>query len=157
MELVPLWPIPSPHPDHNCLDGVRNDQAGLQYCFFLGGGGGGGVRRGEERRGVIVVASAFKNFILKLDEVIPIFLNILVQDGNAYIVSRPICWGNVYLAHERNEIYCRMETIMLTHVDLYSHSSHHLHSMFHSFQKLRWNRKNWHAPNVWVLLAIFQP
>ena len=38
---------------------------------FFGGGGGGGE--------VFVVSSAFKSFIMKLDMVVPIFLNILVQ------------------------------------------------------------------------------
>ena len=38
--------------------------------FFEGGGGGG----------VFVVNSAFKSFILKLDMVTSIFLNIFVQD-----------------------------------------------------------------------------
>ena len=108
---------------------------------------------GRRGRGVFVVASAFKSFILKLDKVTPICLNILSKI--AYIVSTPVCWVNVHLTHERNGTYCRMEMVMVTHVDLYSTSSHHLHSMFHSFHRLRWNWQNWHAPNVWVFIAIF--
>ena len=27
--MVPLWPLPSPHPGQICLVGIRNDPAGL--------------------------------------------------------------------------------------------------------------------------------
>ena len=38
VDLVPLWPLPSPHPDHSWLVGVRKDQAGVQHRFFGEGG-----------------------------------------------------------------------------------------------------------------------
>ena len=68
MDLVPLWPLLTPHPGQSCLVGTRNDPAGLQHCFL-----------GEEGE-VFVVASAFKSFILNVDIVTSIFLNIFVQD-----------------------------------------------------------------------------
>ena len=68
VDLVPLWPLLSPHPGQSCLVGIRNDPAGLQHCFL-----------GEEE-GVFVVDSDFKSFILKVDIVTSIFLNIFVQD-----------------------------------------------------------------------------
>ena len=68
VDLVPLWPLLSPHPGQSCLVGIRNDPAGLQHCFL-----------GKEE-GVFVVASAFKSFILKVDMVTSIFLNIFVHD-----------------------------------------------------------------------------
>ena len=46
-------------------------QPDFNIVFFWGGGGWGGE--------VFVVSSAFKSFIMKLDMVVPIFLNILVQ------------------------------------------------------------------------------
>ena len=57
--MVPLWPLPPPHPGQICFVGNRNDPAGLG--------------------GVFVVTSAFKSFILKLDMGKSIFLNIFVQ------------------------------------------------------------------------------
>ena len=69
VDLVPLWPLLSPHPGQSCLVGIRNDPAGLQHCVL-----------GEEG-GVFVVDSAFKSFILKVDIVTSIFLNIFVQDS----------------------------------------------------------------------------
>ena len=68
MDLVPLWPLLSPHPGQSCLVGIRNDPAGPNHCF-LGAEGG-----------VFVVASAYKSFILKVDIVTSIFLNIFVHD-----------------------------------------------------------------------------
>ena len=58
-DLVPLWPLPSSHPGQSCLVGIRN-----WTSFFW------------VEEGVFVVASAFKGFILKLDMVTSIFLNI---------------------------------------------------------------------------------
>ena len=49
------------------------------FCLFFFGGGGV-RRRGGWEGGVFVVTSAFKSFILKLDMVKSIFLNIFVQD-----------------------------------------------------------------------------
>ena len=40
-DLVPVWPLPSPHPGQICLFGIRNDPAGLQHFFFFLGGGEG--------------------------------------------------------------------------------------------------------------------
>ena len=41
---VDLVPPPPPQPGHFCVDGGRNDLAGLQHFFWGGGvGGGGGV------------------------------------------------------------------------------------------------------------------
>ena len=60
---LPLWPLPSPHPDQGRLVKVRHDPAELQHCFFWGG-----------RGAVFVVASALRSFILKLVMVTSIFL-----------------------------------------------------------------------------------
>ena len=54
--LVPLWPLPSPHPGQCCSVRVNNNPTGLQHCFL----------RGEGRRGGFVVASALKSFTLTL-------------------------------------------------------------------------------------------
>ena len=56
VDLVPLWPLPSPHPGQSCLVGIRNDAVGLQHCFFFF----------RLEGGVFVVASSFKSSILKL-------------------------------------------------------------------------------------------
>ena len=36
LDLVPLWPLPSPHPSQYCLVKVRNEPAKLQHCLFGG-------------------------------------------------------------------------------------------------------------------------
>ena len=39
------------------------------------------------------------------------------------------------------------------HLNLYLRSSHHLHSIFHSFQGVKMNSTNWPSSNVWVFIA----
>ena len=58
----------SPHPGQNCLVGIRNDPAWLQHCFL------------GETGEYFCSCHAFKSFILKLDMVTSIFVNIFVQD-----------------------------------------------------------------------------
>ena len=72
LDLVSLWPLPSPHPSQYCSVEVRNEPAKLNIVFL-----------GAQAE-YFVVASDFKGFTLKLDVEASIFLNIFVQDCRQY-------------------------------------------------------------------------
>lgn len=70
LDLVSLWPLPSPHPSQYCLVEVRNEPAKLQHCLF------GGTGR------VFCSSQWFQG--LYLDVEASIFLNSFVQDCRQY-------------------------------------------------------------------------